>query len=210
MSLTGLFLISFLIIHLIGNLQLLYDDGGEAFNTYAYFMTHNPLIKTVSIGLYVLILLHAIQGLIIAFQNRMAKGSRYAVSTKENTSWPARNMALLGTLIFAFILIHMGDFWLKMKLDWLETVDYDGYDEPIKDLFGRVSIAFQNPYIVAAYVIGQIVLALHLWHGFQSAFQTLGLNHKKYTPIIQGLGKLYAIAVPAGFVLIPIYHFLFN
>ena len=210
MSLTGLFLISFLIIHLIGNLQLLYDDGGEAFNTYAYFMTHNPLIKTVSIGLYAFILIHTVQGLLLAFKNWQAKGSRYAVSTKETTSLPSRHMALLGTLIFAFLLIHMGDFWLKMKMGWVEMISYDSFEVPVKDLFARVSVAFKNPFIVGAYVIGQIVLALHLWHGFQSAFQTLGLNHKKYTPLIQGLGKLYAILIPAGFVLIPVYHFLFK
>ncbi len=208
MSLTGLFLITFLVVHLIGNFQLLYDDGGEAFNAYAYFMTHNPLIKIVSIGLYAFILFHAIQGIMIALKNRRAKGTRYAVSTKENTSWPSRHMALLGTLILAFLLIHMGDFWLKMKLDQLDMVSYDSLEEPVKDLFKQVAIAFENPIIVVIYVVGQLVLALHLWHGFQSAFQTLGLNHKKYTPIIQGLGKLYSILVPLGFALIPLYQFL--
>ncbi len=212
MSLTGLFLITFLVVHLIGNLQLMYDDGGEAFNTYAYFMTHNPLIQMVSLGLYFFIVVHTVQGLLLVLKNRRARGTtRYAVSTSANTSWPSRHMALLGTLILAFLLIHMGDFWLKMKLDQLgPLVTYEGFETPVKDLFSRVALAFKNPVIVVVYVIGQIVLALHLWHGFQSAFQTLGLNHRKYTPLIQGLGKLYAILVPVGFALIPLYHFFFH
>lgn len=207
MSLTGLFLVIFLVVHLAGNLQLMSDDGGVAFNQYAYFMTSNPFIKFTSYGLYFFILLHAVQGILIALKNRAAKGSKYAVASTATTTLPSRHMALLGTLIFAFLLIHMGDFWLKMKMGSLATVPYDGYDAPINDLYGRVSLAFKNPLIVAAYVIGQIVLAMHLWHGFQSAFQTLGLNHKKYTPAIHALGKIFSIVVPLGFAIIPLYHY---
>lgn len=208
MSLTGLFLITFLIVHLAGNLQLLANDGGESFNTYAYFMTNNPFIKTVSWGLYAFILLHTIQGIALAIKNRGAKGSRYAVKSNAPTSSSGTKMALLGTLIFAFLLIHMGDFWFKMKFtDTLAMVNYDGFDVQVKDLYARVSTAFKNPLLVAAYVIGQIVLAFHLWHGFQSAFQTLGLNHKKYTPAIHFLGKAYSVLIPLGFVAIPLVHF---
>ena len=210
MSLTGLFLIVFLKIHLLGNLQLLANDGGEAFNTYAYFMTHNPLIKVVSIGLYFFIIVHAVQGLLLALKNRAARKSRYAVNTSDNSSLPSRHMALLGSLVLAFLFIHMGDFWWKMKMDMLPTVTYAGIDEPVKDLYFRVAEAFGNPLIVAAYIIGQIALAMHLWHGFQSAFQTLGVNHKKYTPAIKLIGKLYAVIVPTGFALIPLYHFFFH
>jgi len=107
MSLTGLFLCSFLLIHLIGNIQLLYGDGGEAFNTYAYFMTNNPLIKTISWGLYAMILLHAAQGLLLYFTNKKKSGgkigSKYAVSTLKNGSWASKNMALLGTFVSSFI-----------------------------------------------------------------------------------------------------------
>jgi succinate dehydrogenase / fumarate reductase cytochrome b subunit len=116
-------------------------------------------------------------------------------------------MALLGTFILAFLFIHMGDFWFKMKTEVLPMVEIAGFDEPIADLYFRVAEAFKNPLIVAAYVFGQLVLAMHLWHGFQSAFQTLGLNHKKYTPAIAGLGKLISIVVPAGFAIIPLYHY---
>ncbi|NNE27336.1 MAG: succinate dehydrogenase cytochrome b subunit [Saprospiraceae bacterium] len=206
MSLTGLFLILFLVVHLVGNLQLLKDDGGEAFNVYAYFMTHNPLIKTASYGLYFFILLHTVQGIILAITNRKAKGSKYAVSTNSNGSWMSKNMALLGTLIFAFICIHMGDFWYKMKFtDQLALVKYDSFDVQVKDLYGRVVLAFEQTWIVVVYIIGMIVLALHLLHGFQSAFTTLGLRHKKYTPIINAIGIIYSILIPLGFAIIPIW-----
>ncbi|MFK7809529.1 MAG: succinate dehydrogenase cytochrome b subunit [Saprospiraceae bacterium] len=207
MSLTGLFLVTFLIVHLAGNLQLMSNDGGVAFNQYAYFMTSNPVIKFTSYGLYLFILLHAVQGILIYFKNRSAKGSRYAVASTKTTTLPSRHMALLGTLILAFLFIHMGDFWLKMKMGSLSTVEYAGYDAPINDLYSRVATAFKNPLIVVAYVIGQIVLGMHLWHGFQSSFQTLGLNHKKYTPAIHSLGKIFSIVVPIGYAIIPLYHY---
>lgn len=208
MSLTGLFLVLFLVVHLAGNLQLLADDGGESFNSYAYFMTHNGFIKFVAYGNYFFIILHAIVGIMIAVKNRKAKGQKYAVSSMSETSWSSRNMALLGTLILAFIFIHMGDFWYKMKFGDMGMVASASLGHEVKDLFTRVNVAFDNPLIVVVYVIGQIVLALHLWHGFQSAFQTLGFNHPKYTPIIKGLGKIIAIVIPVGFAIIPLLHYL--
>ena len=208
MSLTGLFLIVFLIVHLLGNLQLLANDGGASFNSYAYFMTTNPLIKTVSYGLYFFILLHAFLGFAIWAKNRAAKGSTYAVGSNAKVSWASKNMALLGTLILAFIFIHMGDFWYKMKFtDQLAMVTVEGLDNQVKDLYAQVAHTFANPYMVGAYVIGLIALGYHLWHGFQSAFQTLGLNHKKYTPIIQGLGKAYSVVIPLAYIAIPLYYF---
>ena len=205
MSLTGIFLITFLIVHLIGNLLLLNNDGGEAFNTYAYFMTNNPLIKTVSYGLYFFILLHSVQGILLTVYNKRAKGSKYAVNTYENSSWASKNMALLGILIFAFLMLHMGDFWWKMKQNELDMVSYAGFDHAVKDLYTRVSIAFKELWIVFAYLIGLLALFFHLWHGFDSAFQTLGLRHKKYTPLISAVGKAYSILVPVGFAIIPLY-----
>lgn len=205
MSLTGLFLILFLVVHLIGNLQLLINDGGQAFNEYAYFMTHNKLIKTVSYLLYAFIVIHAIQGILIWRKNRMARSSRYAVNKSNGASWASRNMGWLGVVILAFILVHMYQFWLQMKLGNTEMVSYGGKE--VKDLYSLVSLAFKDIGFVIFYVASMVFIAFHLWHGFQSAFQTLGLNHKKYTPFIQGLGKVYAIVVPLGFALIPLVFF---
>lgn len=207
MSLTGLFLCSFLVIHLLGNFQLLTDDGGVAFNDYGYFMTNFLPIKIVSYGLYFFILLHAVLGFFLAYQNRKAKGSKYAVSTTANGSWGSKNMALLGTLILAFIFIHMGDFWWKMKWDQLPMVASENLGHDVKDLYFRVAEAFKNPLLVGAYVLGQIILAFHLWHGFGSAFITLGLNNKKYSPIINLVGKLFSVLVPLGFAIIPLVRF---
>lgn len=209
MSLTGLFLITFLIVHLVGNFQLLADDGGIAFNSYAKFMTTNPVIKFVSFGLYFFILLHTVIGLMLWRKNKSAKGSKYAVSPKgqEGVTWASKNMALLGTLVFAFLLLHMGDFWWNMKTDNLSYIEIDG--EQTKDLYTKVKASFSQTWIIAAYLLGLLALSFHLWHGFQSAFQTLGLNHPKYTPIIKGLGKLFSIVVPLAYAIIPIYFYLY-
>jgi succinate dehydrogenase / fumarate reductase cytochrome b subunit len=208
MSLTGLFLCLFLIVHLAGNLQLLLDDGGNAFNLYAYTMTHNPLIKAVSYGTYFFIVLHAIQGIVLALQNRKARNSNYAVKVTRTTgtsSFAARQMALLGSLILIFLGIHMGDFWWKMKSNQTNTLTIEGIE--VQDLYEKVAASFSVEWIVAFSVVAMIGLCFHLLHGFQSAFQTLGLNHKKYTPFIQLLGKGFAILVPTLFALIPLYFY---
>ncbi|MEO6132712.1 MAG: succinate dehydrogenase cytochrome b subunit [Saprospiraceae bacterium] len=208
MSLTGIFLVLFLIVHLSGNLQLLAHDNGESFNIYAAFMSHNLFIRIISIGLYSFILLHAIQGLALYFTNRKSKGPYSSRGKVEGADWPARSMALLGILIFAFLLLHMGDFWWKMRFtDSLPLITYPGHDKPVEDIYSRVHIAFQQLWIVIAYLVGVIALAFHLVHGFQSAFQTLGLNHKKYTPLIKGIGWIYSILFPLGFAILPLYHY---
>ncbi|MBL0111808.1 MAG: succinate dehydrogenase cytochrome b subunit [Saprospiraceae bacterium] len=209
MSLTGLFLCLFLVVHLMGNFQLLKDDEGEAFNKYTYFMTHNPLIKFISYSLYTFILLHTIQGLILVYENRKSRISNYNTKHPSKTTFGSRHMGLLGTMILFFLVGHMGDFWFKMKQGVLETVNYVDY-EAMQNLYSRVSMAYDQWWIVLLYVISMVVLAFHLEHGFQSAFQTLGFNHPRYTPIIKGIGRLFCILIPLGFAIIPIYHFLFK
>lgn len=212
MSLTGLFLIIFLLVHLIGNLQLLIDDGGEKFNLYGKFMTTNPLIKTVSYGLYFFILLHTVQGIILMINNRKARNSRYAVYAAKAISpspTASRYMGPLGVVILIFILIHMWQFWFQMKTGALDLVTYSG-NEAVKDLYTPVAYAFSQWWYVVFYVISMVVIAFHLSHGFQSAFQSLGINHRKYSPWIKNIGIVYSILIPAGFALIPIYFFLFK
>ena len=212
MSLTGLFLILFLVIHLAGNLQLLLDDGGQAFNVYTKKMTTSPIIKTVSYGLYAFILIHAIQGLVLWSRNRAARGGRYAVNkvrTVKTNSFAANNMAMLGLLVLVFLGIHMGDFWFKMKFGEVNMVPYaDGVE--YKNLYEKVEASFSQLWIVAVYVISMIGLGFHLLHGFQSAFQTLGINHKKYTPFIKSLGRVFSIVVPLLFAVIPLYFYFFK
>jgi succinate dehydrogenase / fumarate reductase cytochrome b subunit len=205
MSLTGLFLCSFLLVHMIGNLKLFADTSGDKFNEYAEFMAHNPLIKTVSYGLYFFILLHAFQGFLIYFTNKAAVGGGRRYRGKEVSPTEARiasrNMAALGTLILAFILLHMAQFWLKAKII--------GLAEGVT-LYDEVKLAFSQEWVVIAYLLGLVALALHLLHGFQSAFQTLGINHPKYTPLIKGLGYAFSILVPLGFASMPIYFYVMH
>lgn len=211
MSLSGLFLIIFLVVHLAGNLQLLKNDGGEAFNLYAKFMTTNPLIKAISYLLYTFILIHAIQGWVLWSKNRVARGpQRYAVHVLRGAEGQspkvAARMGWLGTIIFIFLLVHLYQFWLQMKMDVLPYVEYDGVS--VKNLYLPVKEAFTDLGFVIFYVVSMYIVGVHLWHGFQSSFQTLGLNHKKYTPLIQIVGKAYSILIPLGFALIPIIFYL--
>jgi len=205
MSLSGLFLCSFLVVHMAGNMQLLLGDGGLAFNEYAYSMTHNPLIKTTSYLLYFGILLHAVQGLILAWANRGARKSKYASGSSAGSSFASRNMGILGSILLLFIVVHMKTFWFEMHWGSI-PVDKNNF----KDLYTVVVTAFTNPLYVVFYLISLAALAFHLFHGFQSAFQTLGINHSKYTPIIKIVGQVFAILVPALFALQPIVIFIKN
>ncbi len=123
MAITGLFLCTFLIIHLVGNLQLFKDDGGYAFNTYTVFMTSNPLIKTVSYLLYTSIIFHAFWGIYLEFQNKKARPSGYAMS-KNQGSFASKKMAILGTIVLVYLAVHMGDFWYEYKFGHLPYVSY--------------------------------------------------------------------------------------
>lgn len=205
MSLTGLFLITFLPVHLLGNLLLLTEDGGESFNLYAYFMTHNPLIKTVSYGLYFFILLHSVQGLLLWAKNRSARGPEGYKVKVNRTAQGSKNsvyMGALGTIILVFILVHMYQFWLQMKLGNTGMETYDG--QTVKDLYTLVAATYENLGFVIFYVASMLFIGFHLWHGFESAFQTLGLNHRKYTPLIRFLGRAYSVIIPIGFAIIPV------
>jgi succinate dehydrogenase / fumarate reductase cytochrome b subunit len=136
MSLTGIFLMLFLVVHLIGNFQLLKDDGGEAFNTYAYFMTHNPLIKVISYSLYAFILLHAYQGIALWIYNRSARGAnKYAVNHTRPAERAARNMAWFGIVILVFILLHKA----TNAFDGFPGAYIEGHiDKPIRKAATRI------------------------------------------------------------------------
>ncbi len=206
MALTGLFLILFLIVHLIGNLQLLKSDGGQAFNVYAEFMTSNPVIVTVSYVNYTCILVHVIWAIMLTQRNRAARGSEGYAMVKNSSPWTSRNMGILGTFILIFLVIHLKGFWYEMHWGGISKANYDGRE--VKDLFAVVDMAYSNVWYVAVYVVSMAILAFHLWHGFASSFQTLGLNHVKYNPLIKFVGQTFAIVVPALFALIPIWMFL--
>lgn len=206
MALTGLFLILFLAVHLAGNLQLLKSDGGRAFNVYAHFMTHNPLIVTISVVNFAFIAIHIVWAAILTRRNRAARGPVGYAVTNNSSSLTSRNMGILGTLILVFIVIHLRSFWYETHFGNIPLVDYDG--SPVKDLFTVVDVAYTQLWFVVLYVVSMAIVGFHLYHGFGSAFQTLGLNHVKYNPAIRFIGVAFSIVVPVLFALIPILMFL--
>ena len=241
MGLTGLFLSLFLVIHLIGNLQLFKDDGGKAFNEYSYFMTHFLPIKIVSYVLYISIILHAVYALIITARNKKARVVQYAqYNGAANSTWSSRNMGILGTIILVFLVIHMKTFWAEYHWGGLPYVQYEmNLNNPTdvtithlpfegkelvhteyvnsqnntevvvaKDLYLVVKEAFKQEWYVILYVLSMIALGFHLYHGFQSGFQTVGFDHVKYKPIIDFVGLwVFSIIIPAVFAAMPIYMY---
>jgi succinate dehydrogenase / fumarate reductase cytochrome b subunit len=209
MSLTGLFLCSFLVIHLIGNIQLFFDDDGVAFNIYSHFMATNPVIRTIEIVLFLGFIFHIYDGYFLASKNQSARSVKYAVNRlEENSNWSSRNMGLLGTVILIFLIVHLYNFFYRARFGELEQMDIAG--ERYDNLYVIVATSFKTWWYVALYVISMIALAFHLIHGFQSAFLTLGLNHKKYTPAIKAVGYGFSILVCAGFAAMPLYFYFFK
>lgn len=215
MALTGLFLCSFLVGHLLGNLQLFIPgaEGQTAFNEYALFMTTFPLVKVLSYLTYASVLFHVVDGFVLVLQNRKARPTRYAVEKgSANSGWSSRNMAVLGTIVLVFIVTHMQNFWWRMHFGDMPTQTVNGQE--LKDLH-TVVLNFFDPAVngmalaaMALYVLGMGGLGFHLWHGFGSAFQSMGLRHEGYTPLIEKVGKAFAVVVPAAFASIPLYLFL--
>jgi len=218
MSLTGLFLCLFLVVHMIGNLQLFVPSPeghppGFVFNMYAYMMTHNPLIKVVSYGNYFFILLHAVQGILISSYNRKAKGSRYHGKGVADTEarLASRNMRNLGLLIAVFLGLHMYQFWAQMHFSELTVVgaEFTKMDTAVvKDLYVIVAAAFTQEWVVIFYLISLVGLASHLMHGFWSAFQSTGLATSKYSGLFRSLAYGFSILVPLGFATMPIFFYV--
>ena len=239
MALTGLFLCTFLIVHLGGNLLLFKNDQGFAFNSYANFLTHFPPIEVIAYLLYLSIIVHAVYALILTIKNRRARPISYAVQTRSPASWSSKNMGLLGSILLLFLVIHMGDFWFTYKYNNIlgfkeyrtnlatnvttvadykpETPDFERSISTennveivrVKDLHARIQSSFSNPLYVVFYVIAMGAVAFHLLHGFQSAFQTMGWRHRKYTPIVQFIGTwFFGVIIPLGFALMPVVYFI--
>lgn len=207
MALTGIFLILFLVVHLAGNLQLLIPDNGQSFNLYAHNMSINYFIRSVSVINFAFILMHVVYSIVLTRHNKKARPIAYAEAKgSSNSTWASRNMGVLGTIILIFLLVHLRGFWYRLKFGTPDKVLAG--DIEVDNAFIIVVEAFKNPVYVGFYVISMIFLAFHLSHGFASAFQTLGLNHKKYTPVIEKVGLGFAILIPTLFALIPIVMFI--
>jgi succinate dehydrogenase / fumarate reductase cytochrome b subunit len=198
MALTGFFLISFLIVHAGINALIFYNDGGETFNKAAHFMGTNPIVRTIEIGLVGGILLHIIQSLLLWRSNKAARPVRYAVvKSSPKVSWYSKSMTLFGTLILMFLILHTSNFWIPNRTHQF----LHGEELP---LYLMMLEKFSNPFEVVLYLLGISSLFYHLLHGFASAFQTLGLNHKKYNPIIKYSGWLFSIIICLTFAMMPL------
>ena len=201
MALSGLFLVVFLGQHFTINLASVVSK--DSFNELSHFMGNNPLVQFILQPILIFgVVFHFVMGFILELQNRAARANKYgSYKGNANASWMSRNMILSGVVILSFLGLHFYDFWVpEMNYKYFEVLPEDPtryYEELVHK--------FVSPVRVGLYVVSFFFLALHLLHGFGSSFQSMGINNK-YTPAIKTFTKIYAIAIPAGFVFIALFH----
>jgi succinate dehydrogenase / fumarate reductase cytochrome b subunit len=201
MALSALFLIIFLIIHLSVNITSLFSE--KLFNELSHFMGTNPLIQFAMQPVLIFgVVFHFVMGFVLELKNKRARNVNYVkFNGAANASWTSRNMILSGGVILAFLILHFIDFWVpEMNHKYIEFLPEDP-----NRYFGELQHKFVSPLRVGAYVIAFVLLALHLLHGFQSAFQSVGFNNK-YSGAVKSFGKFYSFAIPLGFIIIALYH----
>ncbi len=205
MALSAFFLIFFLLMHVSINLLSVFSK--DAFNTASHFMGTNPLIQFVMQPVLILgVVFHFVMGFVLELKNKKAQGVPYVKNNgAANSTWMSRNMIYSGLAILAFIVLHFIDFWIpEINHKYIAVLPED----PTR-YFGELHHKFENPLRVGAYVLAFVFLALHLLHGFQSAFQSMGVNNK-YSERIKKCAKGYSILVPALFIFIALFHFFTN
>jgi succinate dehydrogenase / fumarate reductase cytochrome b subunit len=201
MAFMGLFLITFLFVHLGINLLVLLPDK-DYFNLAAHFMANNPVIKVFEVVLFLGFIIHIIYGLILQVQNWMARPDRYKIEGWSHKSPFSKFMIHTAIIIFIFLAIHLGDFYFKAKFGAIGEVLING--EHYHDMASLVMAKFVSMGYVIGYILAFVILGFHLHHGFQSAFQSIGLNNKTYTPFINGLSTIISIILALGYIVIPL------
>lgn len=202
MGITGLFLITFLVVHCSVNACIFFNDGGKTFNEIAEFFSTNIFIRTMEIVLFAGLIIHIIQSYILTRQNQKARPVKYVIHNgKANSKWYSRSMGLLGTLLLMFLIIHLKHFWVVSRFT-------DHITSGEETLFDEMQEVFENPLIVILYCAAMVSLAYHLMHGFKSAFQSLGLNHPKYNGVISKTGFWFSIIIPFIFAMMPLSMYL--
>ena len=213
MAFTGIFLILFLVVHAGLNACIWANDEGLMFNKAAHFMGSFVVPRILEIGLFLGIFLHILQGYMITLENRSKRSVGYAVNYSKGSKWYSRSMALLGTLLLMFLVMHIYHFWTPSRLGGmgsikaLNTFELNGVE--YHNLYAEMQFIFQNVYVVILYVLACGSLGYHLAHGFQSAFKTIGIHNKRYHAIISTIGYGFAILIPLAFAMMPI-SFYFN
>jgi len=208
MALSGFFLMFFLLQHL--SINMMSVVGEELFNDVSHFMGTNPVVQGLLQPVLIFaVIFHFVMGIVLEMQNRNARAVKYAMyKGSANANWMSRNMIYSGLVVLAFLALHFYDFWIpEIKIKYIDG-DMTGLHDGSYRYYEELVHKFQDPVRVGLYIISFVFLALHLLHGFQSSFQSVGFSHRKYTPIIKKLGNVFAIAVPLGFVFIAIYHFI--
>ncbi len=208
---TGLFLCIFLIVHLSANSLLLLPEhlAQPWYNAYSTWLRENPLITVVAYALYLSIIAHVVYALLVTIRNRKARPERYAVNNSaETSSWASQHMGWLGVVILIFIVVHLINFWARVKLGLGEAVGYDQAGN--KDIYEVTNSLFQNIYYVIFYSLLMIPLGLHLNHGLKSAFKTLGFYHRRSLRALARISLIYAWVMAIGFAVIPWIVYLKN
>lgn len=201
MALSGIFLITFLSLHFFINMVSVFS--ADAFNTMSHFMGYNPVIQFVMQPILILgVVFHFVMGFVLEIQNRNARPVAYAkYDGAANASWSSRNMIISGMVILAFLGLHFFDFWVhEMQYKYIDVnvINETRY-------FEELVHKFESPVRTGIYCVSFLLLALHLWHGFSSSFQSVGFNNK-FSAAIQKLGYAFAIIVPFGFIFIALFH----
>jgi succinate dehydrogenase / fumarate reductase cytochrome b subunit len=210
MALSGFFLMFFLLQH--SAINMLSVISPDAFNETSHFMGTNPLVQFLLQPVLILgVIFHLAMGMILEQKNRASRSVKYAYSKPEtNSSWMSRNMIITGIMVMLFLGLHFYDFWLpEINVKFIQG-DMTGMLSDGSGLryYEELTHKFVDPIRVVIYVIAFVFLSLHLMHGFQSAFQSVGFRKTNWTPIVQKLSMIYAVAIPAAFVFIAIYHHL--
>lgn len=201
MALSGLFLITFLSLHFFINMISVFS--ADTFNEFSHFMGYNPLIQFVMQPVLIAgVVFHFVMGFVLEIKNRSARPIGYAnYNGAANASWASRNMIISGAVVLAFLGVHFYDFWLhEMAYKYVESgaINETRY-------FEELVHKFESPIRTGLYCISFVLLALHLWHGFNSSFQSVGFNNK-YSKSLHKLGYAFAIVVPLGFIFIALFH----
>ncbi len=191
MAVTGLFFCVFLVLHLAGNLTIYM--GKDVFNSYAeHLHSLGPLLTLAEWGLLIFAVIHISSGLLLFYQNFKARPERYAVNKRAGgRTLGSATMPYTGVILLLFVIYHLFNFHFV--------------DKTHTTIFQIVSNAFAQPSYVLIYTFAMIIAAVHVSHGFWSAFQTLGANHPKYTPFLRGLSLVFSLIVGIGFGFIPVY-----
>ena len=207
MGLTGLFLISFLVVHAGVNACIWANDGGVMFNKAAHFMGSTIVIRVMEIGLFAGIFIHIIQGYILEFSNRSKRGTGYTVNMgNKGSKWYSRSMGLLGTILLLFFVLHWYHFWIPSRFTGVVETEVDG--KFIHNLYALMQVTFSELWVVIVYVVACISLCWHLLHGFQSAFRTLGVSNKRYLAPVKLIGIAYSVIISLAFAMMPVSMYL--